>query len=108
MIEQPQADIEQWQKTMKEYKETKRQLPWGKNPQVAYVSEQAKKEMDVKYNPILQRYNEWDKEEVVKAREHEDMIHSLAKNKVYNVIIRDRIVPLDMSRPLTLSRLKTS
>jgi hypothetical protein len=82
MIEKPQEDIDAWKKTMKDYKDTKTQLPWGKNPQVTYVDERAKKEIDAKYNPILQRYTDVNAEQVVKEREDQTMTHTLAKNKV--------------------------
>ena len=82
MMELPQEHVEQWKQTMKDYKETKSKLPWGTNPPVEYVNEKMKKEMDAKYDPILQRYTDWNKEDDSRTKEQQVMTHTLAKNKV--------------------------
>lgn len=82
MIEQPPECLDEWRKTMTQYKEAKTKLPWGANPPVTYATEKAKKELDAKYDPILQRYTDLSREDAVKQKEQHDFVHTLAKNKV--------------------------
>eukprot|EP01022_Parablepharisma_sp_SALTPOND_P028487 TRINITY_DN71043_c0_g1_i1.p3 TRINITY_DN71043_c0_g1~~TRINITY_DN71043_c0_g1_i1.p3 ORF type:complete len:493 (+),score=56.06 TRINITY_DN71043_c0_g1_i1:140-1618(+) len=82
MIEQPQECVDEWRKTITQYKESKTKLPWGANPPVTYITEKNKKELDAKYNPVLQRYTDSSRENHVRAKEQQEFVHTLAKNKV--------------------------
>jgi len=87
MIDLPQENIDQWKETMHGYKDTKQKLQWGTNPAVTYVDEKAKKELEHQYNPILQKYRDTDKESEIKKIEQDEMVHTLAKNKVFKLNI---------------------
>jgi len=87
MIEQPPELVDEWRKTMSQYKDTKTKLPWGTNPPVTYVTEKTKKMMDAQYDPILQKFTDTSREEAIRGKEQNDFIQTLAKNKV--LIIRD-------------------
>lgn len=82
MIDLPPEHIDQWKTTMREYKETKNKLPWGTNPQISYVNEKEKKELEQQYDPILQKYRDPNRENDTKKAEQENMLLTLAKNKV--------------------------
>ena len=82
MTDPTPESIDEWRKTMNQYKESKTKLPWGKTQPVSYISEKMKKDIDARYDPILQRYKDPSVEANIKVREHDDMITTLAKNKV--------------------------
>ncbi len=82
MLGQEQEGIDKWKETMKEYKDSKTKLAWGKNPPVVYMNEREKKQGDRQYDPILQRYTDWTKEDSARDEEKRKMTLTLAKNKV--------------------------
>jgi hypothetical protein len=86
MIDLPQEHIDQWKETMKDYKGNKTKLEWGTNPKVTYVNETDKKCMERQYDPILQKFRDDEKESGLKKVETDDMVHTLAKNKVFSCL----------------------
>jgi hypothetical protein len=52
------------------------------NEPVTCITEKMKKEIEAKYDPILQKYTDPSKEKLMQAKEQEDFIRTLAQNKV--------------------------
>lgn len=81
-----QHSLDDWKKNMTQYDEQKKKLPWDRPQPVSYVTEREKKAIDVQYDPILQKYKDKTREALTKEIEHNDFIHTLAKNKVLSGI----------------------
>lgn len=71
-----------WKNNIKEYESHKKQLEWGSNPKQTFITNKVIKERDTIFNPILQIYNNKGYENQLKNNEKEDLVGSLAKNKV--------------------------
>ena len=71
-----------WRKDLKEYTKSKTRLPWKVNPHVTYITDKMKKEIEGKYNPILQTYTDSTYEKHLREQELYNMIETLARNKV--------------------------
>ena len=87
MVEQTQESIDEWKKSITQYKESKTQLQWHTNPPVSYITEKMKKEIEMEYKPISQKYTDNSKEKIMEEKEQANLIKTLAKNKVVNFII---------------------
>jgi len=78
-----EESVDEWKKSLTQYANSKKELEWKKNQPVTYITEKMKKNIEAKYNPILQKYTDPNTEKLVQAKEQEDFIRTLAQNKVF-------------------------
>lgn len=74
--------VDEWRNSLTQYKESKTKLAWNTNQPVKYITEKMKKDIEAQYDPILQKYTDEHTEQQVRAREQEDLVRTLAQNKV--------------------------
>ena len=74
--------MEQWKQQLKDYEAGRTQTSWNEQPGVERINAKVIKERDVRYNPVLQKYNDPDFETRLRQTEREDALMQLAKNKV--------------------------
>jgi len=74
-----------WRNSIKEYEAHKKTLEWGSNPKQQIITNKVVKERDNIFNPILQVYNNKDYENHLQHQEKNDLVKSLAQNKVNNL-----------------------
>ena len=79
-------NVGEWHSQMKDYESQRKQLEWGSNPKQQLITNKVIKERDNIFNPILQVYNNKEKESHLRVNEQVDLIQTLAKNKVRYII----------------------
>jgi hypothetical protein len=82
MLTEPETGKEEWKKTIMDYDKGKKALEWTMNPPVKHVTQKEIKSLDTRYNPILQRYNNNEIESRMRRTENDNVLTTLAQNKV--------------------------
>ena len=74
-----------WGNSVNDYTYHKRNLEWGNNPKPPVITDRMVKENDKIFNPILQVYNDRNRESNLKVQEKQDIINTIVKNQDYQL-----------------------
>ena len=74
-----------WANSVNDYTFHKRNLEWGRNSKPPVITDRMIKENDKIFNPILQVYNDQNKEKSLRIREKQDLVDTIVKNQDYQL-----------------------
>ena len=74
-----------WGNSVNDYTYQKRNLEWGSNPKPPVITDRMVKDNDKIFNPILQVYNDRNRESTLRVQEKQDIINTIVKNQDYQL-----------------------
>ena len=104
-----------WSKDINDYEYRKKNLEWGKNPPVNYITKQYISSAERVFNPITQRYSDKKIEDQLNQQEKKDIINNIVKGydnelkniQTFNIInLQDRLKGLETNKSYPESNLE--